>query len=68
MSDDSRQIDSFSVRDRDTGEECWVGVRVVAGNFLLTLSRASDGDVEITLGPAECRRLAAALLMSAVSE
>jgi hypothetical protein len=67
MSDAGRQVDAFTFRDSDTGEECWVGVRVVGGQLLLTLSRQSNGDVEVPLGRAEAERLARALTTGSAS-
>jgi hypothetical protein len=61
MSEPTRQVDTFPFRDPDTGEDCWAGVRVVAGKILLALSRSSDGDVEVTLSEPEARRLAQAI-------
>ncbi len=61
MSERDRQVDAFTFRDIDTGEEFWVGVRVLGGKVLLALSRQSGGDVEIPLGESEVQRLARAL-------
>jgi hypothetical protein len=58
---DIRQIDSFTVHDSDTGEECWVGVRAIGEKVLLAISRQSNGDLEITLTTAEAKRLAQSL-------
>jgi hypothetical protein len=41
--------DSISFRDPDTGEECWVGVRIAKGRILLAISRRTDGDVEVPI-------------------
>jgi hypothetical protein len=61
MAEQDRQIDSFTFRDADTGEEFWVSVRVLGGKVLLALSRQSDGDVEIPLGESEVQQLTRAL-------
>ena len=62
MTDPGHQIDSFMVLDPDDGEECWVGVRAIAGEVVVALSRRTGADVEVALGPAQARRLAEALL------
>ena len=61
MSEQNRQVDAFTIRDPDTEEVCWVGVRIVGGRLLLAVSRQADGDVEVQLSRSEADRLARAL-------
>jgi hypothetical protein len=54
-------IDSFTVPEADSADECWIGVYTVESEVLVAVSRKSDRDVEVSLREQDVRRLIAAL-------
>ena len=52
---------SFIFTDAVDGDEVWVGIRSVEGAVGLTLSKKSDGDLEVYLPDEAAARLAAIL-------
>ena len=53
-------IDSFTVSEVNSTDECWVGVYTSDADVLVAFSRKSDGECEISLREQEVRRLIAA--------
>ena len=56
------QIDTFEFSEPLTGEQCVVVVCAGSPGVALTLSRQTDGDVEVVLPPGEVRQLIDALV------
>jgi len=54
-------IDSFTVSEVDSTDECWLGIYTIESIVSLVVSRNLDGDVEVSLREQEAQRLIAAL-------
>lgn len=52
---------NFTFRDVSDGDEVWVGTRSVEGGVGLSLSKKSDGDLEVFIPPDAVTCLVAAL-------
>ncbi len=56
-----QSIDTINFQEIDTHEECVAIVRADSATIVVTLSRCSDGDLEVAMPPAEATKLRDAL-------
>ena len=55
------QIATLSFKSPDKAETAWIVIRAKDGLIGLAVSLETDGDVEVFLGPDDCRRIVDAL-------
>lgn len=56
-----RQIDTIHFIDHDSGEKAIATVRATSGQIALCLSIETNGDIEVVMGPNDCKTLLDAL-------